>query len=84
MRCSSVGRSPLPERPLFEAAAANFSLHSPLDVDTDNDDRGPLLLVMGGRDHTVPESIPKSTVKQYRHSTANTDLLEFDDRRHSR
>ena len=28
---------PAPGKPLFEAAAANFSLHSPAKVDTDND-----------------------------------------------
>lgn len=42
-----------PGRPLFEAAAANVSRHSPAAVDTRNNDRGPLLLVMGGKDHTV-------------------------------
>jgi len=35
------------------------------------------------QDHTVPEVITKSTRKQYRHSTAETDLLEFEDRGHS-
>jgi pimeloyl-ACP methyl ester carboxylesterase len=74
---------PAPGRPLFEAATANFSPHSPAKVDTDNAERGPLLLIMGGRDHTVPESITKSTLKQYRHSTAVTDLVEFPDRGHS-
>jgi alpha-beta hydrolase superfamily lysophospholipase len=74
---------PAPGRPLFEAAAANFSPHSPAKVHTDNPDRGPLLLMMGGRDHTVPEAVSKSTFKQYRHSTAVTDLVEFDDRWHS-
>jgi pimeloyl-ACP methyl ester carboxylesterase len=74
---------PAPGLPLFEAAAANFSLHSPAKVATDNQDRGPLLLIMGGQDHTVPEAITKSTVKQYRHSSAETDLLEFADRGHS-
>jgi hypothetical protein len=39
---------PSPGRPLFEAAVANFSQHSPAEVDTRNEDRGPLLLVMGG------------------------------------
>jgi pimeloyl-ACP methyl ester carboxylesterase len=72
-----------PGRPLFEAAVANFSLHSPDKVDTDNDKRGPLLLVMGGQDHTVPEAITKSTLKQYKHSSAVTDLIEFADRGHS-
>lgn len=74
---------PAPGRPLFEAATANFSLHSPAAVDTDNAERGPLLLVMGGRDHTVPEAITKATLKQYRHSGATTDLIEFEDRGHS-
>ena len=74
---------PAPGRPLFEAAAANFSLHSPAAVETGNEARGPLLLMMGGKDHTVPESITKSTAKQYRHSSAVTDLLEFPDRGHS-
>ena len=74
---------PAPGRPLFEAATANFSLHSPDKVQTRNENRGPLLLVMGGRDHTVPEAITKSTLKQYRHSDAVTDLEEFSDRGHS-
>jgi hypothetical protein len=38
---------------------------------------------MGGQDHTVPEAITKATSKQYRHSSAVTDLLEFADRGHS-
>ena len=74
---------PAPGRPLFEAAVANFSLHSPDKVQTRNASRGPLLLVMGGQDHTVPEAITKSTLKQYRHSDAVTDLEEFPDRGHS-
>jgi hypothetical protein len=38
---------------------------------------------MGGKDHTVPEAITKSTLKQYKHSSAVTDLKEFPDRGHS-
>ncbi len=74
---------PSPGKPLFEAATANFSPHSPTEVNTGNEDRGPLLLVMGGQDHTVPESITKATLKQYRHSGARTELVEFKDRGHS-
>jgi pimeloyl-ACP methyl ester carboxylesterase len=74
---------PSPGKPLFEAATANFSPHSADKVDTKNSERGPLLLIMGGQDHTVPEAITKSTLKQYRHSSATTDLLEFADRGHS-
>jgi pimeloyl-ACP methyl ester carboxylesterase len=74
---------PAPGKPLFEAAAANFNPHSPAKVATDNAGRGPLLLIMGGKDHTVPEAVTKSTLKQYRHSDAVTDLHEFPDRAHS-
>ena len=74
---------PAPGKPLFEAAAANFNPHSPAKVDTENANRGPLLLMMGGKDHTVPEAVTKATLKQYRHSEATTDLLEFADRAHS-
>lgn len=74
---------PAPGKPLFEAAAANFNPHSPAKVDTANDKRGPLLLITGGRDHTVPESVTRATLKQYRHSDAVTDLQDFPDRAHS-
>ncbi|GIM93269.1 alpha/beta hydrolase [Paractinoplanes toevensis] len=74
---------PAPGKPLFEAAAANFDPYSPAKVDTANELRGPLLLVMGGKDHTVPEAVTRATLKQYRHSDAVTDLLEFPDRGHS-
>ena len=74
---------PAPGKPLFEAAAANFNPHSPAKVDTHNSGRGPLLLIMGGRDNTVPEAVTKATLKQYRHSEAVTDILEFPDRAHS-
>ena len=72
-----------PGKPLFEAAAANFNPHSPAKVDTANAARGPLLLIMGGKDHTVPEAVTKATLKQYRRSDATTDILEFADRAHS-
>jgi pimeloyl-ACP methyl ester carboxylesterase len=74
---------PAPGKPLFEAAAANFDPHSPAKVETANEMRGPLLLIMGGRDHTVPEAVTRATLKQYRHSDAVTDILEFPDRAHS-
>jgi pimeloyl-ACP methyl ester carboxylesterase len=74
---------PAPGKPLFEAAAANFDPHSPAKVDTANELRGPLLLITGGKDHTVPEAVTRSTLKQYRHSDAVTDLIEFPDKAHS-
>jgi hypothetical protein len=37
---------------------------SPAKVDTANEDRGPLLLTTGGKDHAVPEATTKSTLEQ--------------------
>jgi pimeloyl-ACP methyl ester carboxylesterase len=74
---------PAPGKPLFEAALANFDPHSPAKVDTANEMRGPLLLITGGRDHTVPEAVTRATLKQYRHSDAVTEFMEFPDRGHS-
>src|SRR5664279_2938048 len=74
---------PSPARPLFQAAAANFVLHSQAKVDTDNDTRGPLLLISGTADHTVPDVMTRSTLKQYRGSTAITELKQFEGRGHS-
>jgi pimeloyl-ACP methyl ester carboxylesterase len=74
---------PSPARPLFQAAAANFSMHSEAKVDTDNSSRGPLLLISGLEDHTVPDAVTRSTLKQYRNSTAVTELKQFEGRGHS-
>jgi pimeloyl-ACP methyl ester carboxylesterase len=74
---------PSPARPLFEAAAANFSVHSQAEVDTGNETRGPLLLISGAEDHTVPDVTTRSTLKQYRHSTAVTEFKQFEHRGHS-
>jgi len=74
---------PSPAKPLFEAATANFSPRSPAKVNTTNKTRGPLLLIAGGHDHTVPAAIVRSTRKLYHKSPAVTDLREFNDRGHS-
>jgi alpha-beta hydrolase superfamily lysophospholipase len=74
---------PSPGKPLFQAASANFFPHSPAKVDSKNPDRGSMLIIGGGHDHTVPASISKSSYKIESHSTAPTDLHVFDDRGHS-
>jgi pimeloyl-ACP methyl ester carboxylesterase len=74
---------PAPGRPLFESAGANFNPHASTKVDTHNSSRGPLLLMSGGKDHTVPESVVRATLAQYRHSGAVTDIIDFPDRGHS-
>ncbi|MEO8104895.1 MAG: alpha/beta fold hydrolase [Candidatus Saccharibacteria bacterium] len=74
---------PSPGKPLFEAAAANFTHHSPAHANTKNPDRGPLLIIGGGHDHTAPASISRSSYRLERQSAAVTDLKVFDDRGHS-
>lgn len=74
---------PSPARPVFEAAVANFVWHAASKVDTLNHTRGPLLLVSGSDDHTVPEITTRATFHQYRHSRAVTDLIELEGRGHS-
>lgn len=74
---------PGPARVVFQAAAANFALHSEAKVNTGNEQRGPLLLTSGKQDHTVPDVTTRSTLKQYRDSTAVTELKQFEGRGHS-
>jgi non-heme chloroperoxidase len=74
---------PSPMRPLFEAASAAVVPKSPAAIDRKNNDRGPLLLTAGGKDHTVPQAITMQTRKLYHKSTATTDLHVFPDRGHS-
>ena len=74
---------PAPARPLFQAAVANFALHSQAKVNTGNQTRGPLLLISGTQDHTVPDVTTRSTLKQYRDSAAVTELKQFEGRGHS-
>ena len=74
---------PGPGRPLFEASSANFSKSSPAAVDTRKRYRGPLLIIGGGQDHTVPEKVAKAAFKLYAGSGAVTDYRAFPDRGHS-
>jgi pimeloyl-ACP methyl ester carboxylesterase len=74
---------PGPARVVFQAAAANFALHSEAKVNTGNEKRGPLLLMSGKDDHTVPDVTTRSTLKQYRDSSAVTELKQFAGRGHS-
>jgi pimeloyl-ACP methyl ester carboxylesterase len=74
---------PGPGKPLFEASTANFKRSSPAAVDTSTGDCGPLLIVAGGKDHTVPEVVARAAYKLYAGSGAITDYQVFPDRGHS-
>lgn len=74
---------PSPARPLFAAAFANFIPKATTAVDRRRVDRGPLLIIAGGQDHTVPASVARSTHKFMSKSPGTTDFHIFPDRGHS-
>ena len=74
---------PAPGRPLFQAATATFNPRSATKVNVANANRGPLLLISGAKDNTVPPVLVRSTLKAYRNSPAVTELKEFAGRGHS-
>jgi alpha-beta hydrolase superfamily lysophospholipase len=75
---------PGPGRPLFEDAAANFSRHSPAQVDTHTAVRGPLLLTSGSDDHTVPAKVTREVFGLYSDNTSSTtEYHEFEGKGHS-
>lgn len=70
--------------PLFQAAAANLNPFSETKVDTKNPDRGPLLIIAGANDNTVPLAITHASYKiQKRNNPGITEIVEVSGRGHS-
>jgi len=74
---------PAPGRPLFQAATATFNPNSATKVNLTNAKRGPLLLISGLNDNTVPPVLVRSALKAYGKSPAVTEYKEFPNRGHS-
>jgi pimeloyl-ACP methyl ester carboxylesterase len=74
---------PAPGAPLFQAATANLNPWTEVKVDTDNPDRGPLLIISGEKDHTVPRSIAHAAYKQQRDNPGVTEFTEIEGRGHA-
>ena len=74
---------PAPGAPLFQAAAANLNPWTEAQVDTLNHDRGPLLIVCGQKDHTVPWAIASASFRQQQANPGLTEIVELPDRGHS-
>ena len=72
-----------PALPLFQAASANINPRSEASVDTKNPDRGPLLLISGEKDNTVPWSIVSASYKRHRACASLTEIVEIKGRTHS-
>jgi pimeloyl-ACP methyl ester carboxylesterase len=70
--------------PLFQAATANLNPWTEVKVKTKSSDRGPLLIIAGAEDHTVPWSICNSSYKrERRNKDAVTEIVELEDRGHA-
>jgi len=52
-------------------------------VDTENPKRGPMLIISGGNDHTVPRSITHATFDLQKRSPGVTQFLEIPNRGHA-
>ena len=74
---------PGPGEPLFQAAAANLNPWSEAKVDTKNPERGPLLIISGEKDHTVPWAIANSSYKHQSKNEGVTEIVEMPGRGHS-
>jgi len=69
--------------PLFQAATANLNPWTEVKVKSKNPDRGPLLIISGEKDHTVPWAIANASFKKQRSNKGVTEIVEMDDRGHS-
>jgi len=69
--------------PLFQAATANFNPWTEAKVDTKNPDRGPLLIIDGEKDHTVPWAIANASYKKQQRNDAVTEIVKVPNRGHS-
>jgi non-heme chloroperoxidase len=69
--------------PIFQAASANLNPWTEAKVDYENPDRGPLLIVSGLADHTVPPAISRAAFKKQRKNPAITEIAEVDNRGHA-
>ena len=74
---------PAAGKPLFQAAVANLNPWTEDKVDTENPERGPLLLISGGMDHTVPPAIVEASYKQQLENNSVTEIVRFPDRGHA-
>jgi pimeloyl-ACP methyl ester carboxylesterase len=74
---------PAPGAPLFQAAAANLNPHTEVKVDTASQQRGPLLIVSGEMDHTVPWALAHAAYKRQQHNPAVTEITEVPRRGHA-
>jgi len=68
---------------LMQMANANLNPWTEAKLDPDNPDRGPLLIIDGEKDHTVPWAIANASYKRQRRNAAVTEIVKIPNRGHS-
>ncbi len=69
--------------PLFQAAAANLNPWTEAKVDSKNPERGPLLIISGEKDNTVPWAIANASFKRQARNEGVTEIVEIPGRGHA-
>jgi len=69
--------------PIFQAATANLNPWTEAKVDTKNPERGPLLIISGEKDHTVPHAIAHASYKKQARNEGVTEFAEIENRGHA-
>jgi non-heme chloroperoxidase len=72
-----------PGAPVFQAAFANLNPRSATKVDTKNPARGPMLVIAGENDHTIPPAIARASFRRQRRNPGVTEFVEIAGRGHS-
>ncbi len=69
--------------PLFQAATANLNPWTEAKVNSKNPDRGPLLIISGEKDNTVPWAIANASYKKQKRNEGVTEIKEIPNRGHA-
>ena len=74
---------PAAGKPIFQAASANLNPWTEVKVDTENANRGPLLILSGEKDHVVPWAIANASFKHQQKNANVTEIKEIKGRGHA-
>ena len=72
-----------PGAPLFQAAMANLNPWTEAKADSKNPERGPLLILDGAKDNTVPWAIANASFKKQRRNKGVTEIEKVPNRGHA-
>jgi non-heme chloroperoxidase len=70
-------------KPIFQAALANINPWTEAKADTKHPERGPLLIIEGENDHTVPMSLAKAAFGRQKRNSSTTEMITIPGRGHS-